>query len=98
MSRCSKSVWANGVLAGCVKRAGHDDDGDDDCVTAVAADRATMVLALKDRSREVVAQVLDLPLPERLRLAADLLDGELTDWARQIVGHVLDQLKKGGGQ
>ena len=46
------------------------------------------------------AQVRALPLPERLRVAADLLEdqrADMSDAARAVVRHVLDELDRGEG-
>ncbi|HWA29170.1 MAG TPA: hypothetical protein VG734_26200 [Lacunisphaera sp.] len=74
--RCSKLVSSSeGVdkpvhVSGCILATGHAGQ----CQSVYTADRATMVAALKERSRLVVDEFKRLPVFEQVRFAADLLE------------------------
>ena len=90
MTRCSRSVSHGLEVGGCVLLAGHAGR----CVGAAGADRATMVAAVEARSRKLVAEIKRMPLAERIRLAADLLEKGGVDHAEKLTEHCLGEIRK----
>lgn len=90
MSRCGRSIRYGRDVGGCVLSAGHRGE----CVGVAGADRATMVAAIQARVREIVRQVKPLPLPERLRFAADLLEAGDRAIASALARHVIEEIEK----